>query len=349
MKYNSQLELVSTGICRGEKEVATAELAKKEWCKYTTAGIQDGEKKTTSAEEIVKRLGVSSRPYASDRQNHVDMFYAAFRDALHRAEEKGHHVRGNIVALIAGSTTPEERMPRALEDICHLTETYHGLTRWLDTACSIFTNGVNAISAHAETNEGLEGYAVVGATEITRPLWKPDNFDLLMFGDIAGVALLKISHARNLPSQKRGIIGNVDEYVRDEKEIVWGQDGFIYMDGKAVMERAPKSMVETCRESLAQAGLSIQDIDKFVMHPGSAHVSHRTGKTLGRAYGVGFNAERQLLHSLDSSGNSGGSTTINILHEHTLNKNILPTDRVYVGTVGKGYNLGGFIIQPTSE
>lgn len=346
MNYNSQVQLISTGICRGEDTVSTEQLATQYWFKYKTDGTPDGEKRQTPADEIIQRLGVESRPYASSRQTHVYMFNAALDQAIQQAETQGHSVRGNINMLCTGSTTPQARIPDFLEQVCEYARLPKNAPRaFISHACTTFGTGVNAINCYAEDHPDFEGYAIASAAEIIRPLWKPDNFDLMMFGCMAGVALFKITRAPNLPLEQRGIIGSTRDYTKDtQRDIVWGEDGCLYMNGRAVMEQAPVSLIKTCERSLAEARLTARDITMFILHPGSRHVHRTSGRKVARLYGEGFNPETQLPHCLRDSGNNGGVTTLNTLHRKITEGAIGPTDKIYVGAIGMGYYGAGFII-----
>lgn len=344
--YNSQLELVSTGVCRGEIEVPTEELAKREWYKYKTDGTPDGRKIKTSAEEIYTRLGVKSRPWVSPRQTHITMFNSALDEAISRAENLGHNARGNIVALYAGSTKKQMEIPLFLDYICeHVGLHPNNQREFIQQACASFNNGVNRLSDYAEENPGLEGYAIVGASEILRPMWRQDNFDSMIFGDLAGVAIFKITHSKNLAEKDRGIRGNVNSHTPDiNGDIVFGEDGFLYMNGVEVIKAAPQAMIETFRKSLALAELNIRDMNKFIFHPGSGHVYHKTGLKLRRIYGEDMEIATQLPNCLDDSGNNGGATIINILHRQLTQGKISRNDKVYMGAIGQGYYEAGFII-----
>jgi len=343
--YRSQLELVSTGVCRGEVEVPNEQFGGVEWIKYDTDGSPIGERRQTDAEDIFERLGVRSRPKASARQTHASMFNDALDDAINRAGEYGvDDVRGNVLALFASSTNELRKMPNFLEDVCMHAELHPNQHReFISQACAGFDNGINRLSRYVEANPGLEGYGVVGASEIIGPLWKDDNFDTVLFGDIACVAILKFYSAYASP-RDRGIIGNVDMHKPDlEGKIIRRDDGLLYMDGMAVQKFAPGTMVDQCRESLELSGLDVQDIDKFIFHPGSKHVFSSTKKKMARFYGEGFNEEMMPVY-LEDSGNNGAASTPNALHREIVEGKIGRTDRVFVGAIGMGFYESGFVI-----
>jgi len=347
--YNTQLQLVSTGICRGEIQVTNEELAKKAWVKYKTNGERDGESRRTSADDIFKRLGVRSRPHASNRQTHTSMFNSALDQAVQRAATQGaQDIQGNLIAIFAGSTTPQRRIPNFLDKICEQAGLYPTHPReFISQACSSFNNGVNRLSHYVEQNPGLEGYAVVGAAEIIQPEWRDNNFDSVIFGDLASVAILKVTPNANLPISKRGIIGCLDVHTPDtgpKPHIIRLEDGLLYMNGKAVMKTAPRAMIEDCQRSTELAGLSLRDINQFIFHTGSQHIIHKLGISLIKPYGKDLDIANQLPHYLEDSGNNGAATTPHVLHRQLVEGKISPTDKVYMGAIGMGYYRSSFII-----
>jgi 3-oxoacyl-[acyl-carrier-protein] synthase-3 len=344
--FNNQLELIATGIQTGEIQVTTEELAKKEWAKYYTDGTSMGPPQKTSAAEIVRRLGVVTRPITKT-QNHVGMFNSAFDQALQDASQRGHtNVDGNIVALFAGTTKDPRDIPNFLHDICDHTRLHPNSYRELiSQACSSFNNGVTRLSDYVEANPGIYGYAVVGTSEILQSLWRLNNFDSMMFGDVAGAAIFKITPTPNLPSEKRGVIGCVNVHTPDiENKIIRREDGLLYMDGESVMDFAPRAMIQTCKRSLQIAGLTPQDIDIFIFHPGSRHVYHYLKNKLDEL--VGRKLPREMVpHYLETHGNNGAATCINTLHQERTRGNIKPGMRVYMGAVAMGFYESGHVLQ----
>jgi 3-oxoacyl-[acyl-carrier-protein] synthase III len=345
-EYNSQLQFVNTGISRGSIEVSNDELAELEWTKYKSSGESDGEKKKTTAEDIYNRLGVRTRPIASSDQTHASMFNEALDDAFTRAEENGvSDIRGNIQVLFASSTNELRKMPSFLEDVTEHAELHPNQYReFISQACTGFANGVNRLSRYVEENPGVEGYGVVGASEIIGPLWRDDNFDKALFGDLACVAILKFAPGPVLASE-RGIVGNVDLHTPDIKgKIIRRDDGLLYMDGRAVQKLAPRAMVDLCRKSLDGAGLGLRDIDKFAFHPGSKHVFSSTIKGMARFYADGF-VESTMPVYIEDSGNNGAASNPNALHRMITEGEIKRDSLVYVGAIGMGFYESGFIIR----
>lgn len=344
--FNTQLELITTGICPGNRTVSTEELAQRAWTKYSTDGTPLGDPQITSPDEIIKRLGVVSRPRASEDQTHASMFNSAVEMAIREAEGAGHKVRNNVVALFAGTSQDPRRIP----DFLHEVSAHAGLhpnhyRELISQACSSANNGVTRLSDYAEANPAISGYAVVGAAEIFASLWKPDNFDSMMFGDAATAAIFKITPSPNLPPEKRGIVGCVNIHTPDaESRIIRGDDGCLYMDGKAVMRFAPKAMLTTFQRSLAIADLEPGQINKLVFHPGSAHIYGFLKGKADELMGRGLTRD-EAPHYLEEFGNNGAATTLNTIHQERMNGKFGPGQRVYVGSIGMGFYESGFIIQ----
>jgi len=348
--YNSQIQLVGAGSSRGRLEITTEQLSELAWIKYNTKGMPKGEPKRFSAQEIVDSLGIKSRPYAIGDQNETTMFNEALDNALGKVKEYGFdEIKGNIIALFAGSTTDIRNMPNFLENICeHAGLNINHKREFVYEACASFNSGVNKLSTYIEENN-LEGYAIVGVAERLHPLWKKDNFDLMLFGDVAGVAIFKVAPYKNLPALERGIVGEVSLHFPDvEGHIVRRDDGLLYMNGREVLKMAPEAMIDDCERSIKMAALKFGDINKFIFHPGSQHVYNVIVKQLKRRINRLENVDIDLTSGvpciLEDSGNNGAATTIHTLDREIRTGKIRKGDRVYMGSLGMGFYRAGFII-----
>lgn len=342
---NTQIELISTGICRGKQEISTEELSEKTWRKYKTDGTPLGERVRTSPEDIYSRLGINSRPHASLDQDHTTMFNQAIEKAIEKAGNLRHSVRDNVFALFTGGSNPLSTIPRFLDEVCEYTGLHQNHHReYLERACATFNSGVHQLKRYAEDNPKLEGYAIVGSAEIISRVFKEDNFDSMMFGDMAGAAIFKITYTPEIPEKNRRILGNVSIHKPDLENGIISKEGKIYLDGKRVTEIAPQEMVNLCVESVKQANFNLPEINQFIIHPGSRHVTNIIKSKMKRAYGPGFNPEIQLPHYLEDSGNNGGVTTLNTLHRQIESGKIKPEDRIALSALGKGYYASAFVI-----
>lgn len=357
--FDSQIEILSTGACCGSKEVRnediykltevseTGKSAPMRWAKYDTNGEQVGEKRELSPDEIFDRLGVKSRPYIVGGEAHWTLFNSALDDAICRAESYGvSDVRGNIGAVFAASTD-NLLMYKFLERITgrpEISPNAHG--QFIRKACAGFNSGVNELCAFVKVHPEFEGYAAVGASEILSVSWKRDNFDRLVFGDLASVALFKVT-PRKVSQQERGVLAGVNSFVEDLKKniVIREEDGLLYMNGKEVMRLAPDAMVEDCIETLRKYSLDIHSIDKFVFHPGSAHVISMLISKMKRKYGGGFNPEEHMPCYLENFGNNGAATTANAIHREILARKISRGTRMISCALGMGYHRASFIIQ----
>jgi len=340
---------VSTGLCRGEIEVTNEELEKNEWAKYRTDGTSDGEKRKTSAEDIFRRLGIKSRPIASSKQTLTSMFNDAFDDALQQAGRQGvTDVEGNVLALWAGTTTEPRTIPNFLDEVCDHAGLHPNHQRELiSQACAGFNHGINRLSVYAEENPRFEGYAAIGAAEIIPDMWAKNNFDRVLFGDVSGVAIFKVTPRPNLRLEERGVVGCVNSHTLDTKgeiEII-RLDGTLYMDGKKVMQHAPRAMIETFKKSVALAGLGVRDINQLIFHSGSKHMHSKMESSMVRIYGDDFDATVQLPTYIEDSGNNGASSTVNTLHRQLRGGKISRRDVVYLGAIGMGYYEAGLILR----
>ena len=135
-----------------------------------------------------------------------------------------------------------------------------------------------------------------------------------LFGDgAAGVVLRTASGKRGGDAPARAIIGGVGDYFWSNTEHIMGWD--IKDDGFGIIlsPELPTLMRERLGEALfpflAREGLSLQDFDGFLLHPGGSKVL----QTVEEALGLSRNQLRYSWQVLKNYGNMSSATALFVL------------------------------------
>lgn len=229
----------------------------------------------TSDEWIVSRTGIRSRHHCTGEETHTGLCLAAARQALERSGISPEQIGVCIVAtLSADSLTPATAcvLQRELgfpeDTVCFD----------LNAACSGFVYALHTaqcLLAAAPRKLGL----VLGAEVLSRITDFTDRSTCVLFGDGAGAAV--VEWREDYPSLHAvlGCRGNQEAlYVPG---VNTASPSFIHMDGQAVFRFAVEALPRCTRQVLEQAGLTADQVDRFVFHQANQRIIDFAVKKLG--------------------------------------------------------------------
>src|SRR6185312_10384963 len=209
----------------------------------------------TSDEWITSRTGIKERRIASDEETNSYMSARAARAAL----EKAHLRPQDVQLVIVGTCSPDFLFPATA---C-IVQSEIGATRAgafdVEAACTSFITAL-AIARGMIVSGAIQNAVVIGAERLSRLLnWK-DRTTCVLFGDGAGAVVLEGSKGEMLMVQ-----AGASKRPASADTIERGQH-FITMAGGEVFKLAVKSMADAAEEAIAEAGLTLDDIDILIPH-----------------------------------------------------------------------------------
>jgi len=113
---------------------------------------------------------------------------------------------------------------------------------------------------------------------------------------------------------------------------------FLRMDGQAVFKFAVKVLDEVARETLAQCGLTTQDIDWLIPHQANVRILEATAKKLG------IDASK-LVITVDRHGNTSAASVPLALDLALRDGRIRPGQLVMLEGVGGGFTWGAALVE----
>src|SRR2546428_2253832 len=296
----------------------------------------------TSDEWIHDRTGYKGRGIAS----HGETTSAVSIRAAGQAVEKA-HLRGQDVQLvIVGTASPDYLFPATA---C-LVQAEIGATRAgafdVEAACTSFISAL-AIARGMIVSGAIENALVIGAETLSRLLnWK-DRTTCVLFGDGAGAVVLEATNA------SVGIESTVLHGDGSKGEMLMVPAGgskmpattetlerglhFITMAGGEVFKLAVKSMADAAEEAIADAGLTLDDIDIMIPHQANVRIIDGVAKRLR------FPSEKVFVSIQRYCNTSAASVPIAICEAEATGR-LRKGDKVLLVAFGGGFTWGASVL-----
>ncbi|RBY85926.1 beta-ketoacyl-ACP synthase III [Blastococcus sp. TF02A-26] len=224
----------------------------------------------TNDEWIQSRVGIAERRWASDDETLVEMAVAAGGKALAASGV----APDDVDMVILASATLEHPIPGIGPQVAHRL----GITRPgafdLNAGCAGFCYSLE-VASNAIRSGSARHVLIVGAERLTDVIDQTDRATAVIFADGAGAAVVG-------PADEPGI-----------GPVAWGSDGDqssaiemagtgrIAMAGQAVYRWATTRLTATLEQAMAEAGVTVDDIDVFAPHQANLRIIESMHKRLG--------------------------------------------------------------------
>ncbi|HIT31501.1 MAG TPA: ketoacyl-ACP synthase III [Candidatus Enterenecus stercoripullorum] len=228
----------------------------------------------TSDEWITTRTGISSRRRCAPGETHTQLCLTAARQALDRAGLNPEQIGVCVVATL----TPDRLTPAAacvLQKELGLGE--DTVCFDLNAACSGFVYALytaQCLLAAAPRKYGL----VLGAEVLSRVTDYTDRGTCVLFGDGAGAAVVEWREDYPSIHAVLGCRGNTESLLIPGVAV--GVPSYIHMDGQPVFRFAVEVVPQCITQVLDKAGISLDDVDRFVFHQANQRIIDMVVKKL---------------------------------------------------------------------
>ena len=238
----------------------------------------------TSDEWIVTRTGICRRHIAAEGETTATMSVAASRAALTQAGL----VPQDLDLIILATTSPDLLLPPASSLVQDMLGARCGAFQ-LQAGCTGFVYGLAAAQGFIST--GLHrNVLVIGAETISRNVDWNDRETCVLFGDGAGAVVVQAcDEPTGVLSFVLGSDGSGAQHLHitlgaremmTPEAIVRG-DHLIRMNGREVFKFATRVMGQVAAEAIAQAGMSLSDIDLLIPHQANLRIIELAARHLG--------------------------------------------------------------------
>lgn len=287
-----------------------------------------------SDEWIVQRTGIKTRSRVADGEGVDSMGLDAVADAV----KKLPYDIKEVDLIVAASYCAYDTVATVAHKIQREYDITGAKVLYASSACSSFINGL----------EIAEGYFAMGKASKALIICSEQNSYYAnetdpkcghLWGD-AAVAFF-ISKERistsdikilDVYTEGLGNVGKGPDGVRLRPK----EDGITMPDGRDVFLYACRYMVYALNRSLANTGLEIADIRKFICHQANkrivAQVAHQLEKPMD-----------DFLNNIETLGNTGSASAPLVLAQNAAS--FSSGDRIALMVFGGGYSCGCFIVE----
>jgi 3-oxoacyl-[acyl-carrier-protein] synthase-3 len=294
----------------------------------------------TNDQWIVERTGIRERRMAADHESSATMGAEAARMALRTAGLQG----DDIDLVICATCTPDGMFPGSSAIIQDAIGARHAGAFDVSAACTGF---VSAFTVGAQfIDSGIYNRVLVVGSEVySRILNWSDRGTCILFGDGAGAVVLERGDegASSFILKSDGAAAHL-LYARGPASApasMMDQEGyFVRMNGSEVFKYAVRAMEDVTRQSVAGAGLNVDDITWVVPHQANQRILNAYAKALGLP-------EERVVSNLASYGNTSSATIPIAMCEAWEDGRLKAGDNVVLTAIGGGLTWGACTVRWT--
>jgi 3-oxoacyl-[acyl-carrier-protein] synthase III len=288
----------------------------------------------TTDEWIVTRTGIHERrilPRDTTVTN-AELGSKAARIALERAGVLPENVDG----IVCATTTPDNFFPSTACEIQALLGCKNAFAFDCHAACAGFVYGLSIAQNFIRAGQ-VKTFLVIGAEIMSRSMDWTDRATCILFGDGAGAAVVQGSMEENtgILATHLGADGTQGDIL---KLPVWTDKRKLTMKGNEVFKHAVRMMSDISLKVVAEAGLTLDQIDYFIPHQANIRIIKAIGEFLKMP-------TEKVLCNLDRFGNTSSASIPLVLNDAWNEGKIKKGTQVLFTALGGGLASGSAVVR----
>ncbi len=293
----------------------------------------------TSDEWIQERTGIKRRHIAGDHETTSSIGLEAARRAMQAADVSAE----DIDLIIVGTTTPDKIFPSTACIIQRQLGVSPGPAFDVQAVCSGFVYGIDVADRYLKTG-GATTALVIGSETLSRIVNWEDRSTAVLFGDGAGAVVLQKSDEPGILATHIHADGQYEELLQVQCGVSVGYDktragqAYIEMNGNAVFRRAVATFDNIARETVADLGGDLSDIDWFVPHQANMRIIKAAAKRLGMPM-------ERVIATVDEHANTSGASIPLALDLAIRDGRIKRGQSLLVAAFGAGFTWGSTMLK----
>ena len=286
----------------------------------------------TSDQWISSRTGIRARHHCRGEESHTGLCLEAAKKALERGGIRPHQIGVCLVATL----TPDRLTPATacvLQRELGLEE--DTVCFDLNAACSGFVYALHTaecLLAAAERKYAL----VLGAEVLSRVIDMADRSTCVLFGDGAGAAL--VQWREDYPSIHAVLGCRGDDQMLTIPGVNTGAPSVVHMDGQGVFRFAVEALPRCAREVAEKAGITLDEVDRFVFHQANQRIINFAVKKLGVD-------PAKCTGNIEHTANTSAASVPILLDELVQQGEVKPGDKVLCVGFGGGLTWAGALLE----
>jgi 3-oxoacyl-[acyl-carrier-protein] synthase-3 len=289
----------------------------------------------TSDAWIRERTGIARRHIAEEKQASSDLALEASRSALKSAGVSPQE----IDLIVVATSTPDYIFPSTA---CLLQAKLgiKGCAAFdVQAVCTGFIYALATADSFIRTEMNQKAL-VVGAEVFSRILDWNDRGTCVLFGDGAGAVVLSADSKPGIHASRLHADGSQVEMLSVPGNVSNGKvigSPFLQMNGQGVFKFAVRVLEESARETVAAAGMTLEDVDWLIPHQANVRILEATARKLGLP-------REKLVVTVDHHGNTSAASVPLALDEYVRAGTIRPGHRLLLQGVGGGFTWGSSMV-----
>lgn len=296
----------------------------------------------TSDEWIRTRTGICARHLAVEETTTGMAEEAALR-AIQKAGVKAE----NLDLIIAATLSADQILPGLACEVQSRIKATHAIAFDLNAACSGFLFALDTAAMYIE--QGVYRNAlVIGAEMLSKMMDWTDRGTCVLFGDGAGAVVISASDTEGVLAMVQGSDGSRGEVLSCrgrsaanpflDKRKALQEQSYVSMNGQEVYKFAVKTVPEAIQEAVRKAGLSVEEIDLFLLHQANYRIIESVAKRLGQPM-------EKFPTNLQECGNISAAS-VPILLDNVCNHGMITTGmKIVLAGFGAGLTWGATVIE----
>ena len=286
----------------------------------------------TSDQWISSRTGIRARRHCRGEESHTGLCLEAAKKALERGGIRPHQIGVCLVATL----TPDHLTPATAcvlqRELGLLEDT---VCFDLNAACSGFVYALHTaecLLAAAERKYAL----VLGAEVLSRVIDMADRSTCVLFGDGAGAAL--VQWREDYPSIHAVLGCRGDDQMLTIPGVNTGAPSVVHMDGQGVFRFAVEALPRCARQVAQKAGITLEEVDRFVFHQANQRIINFAVKKLGVD-------PAKCTGNIEHTANTSAASVPILLDELVEEGEVKPGDKVLCVGFGGGLTWAGALLE----
>ncbi len=307
-------------------------------------------------DKFVEITEIEERRYIADDQINSDIGYEAAKEAIYDAHIDQEELDYVIYASNFGDVGKDGRtnfMPSMAARLKHKLgiknrkcipyDMIFGCPGWVEAM----------ILADTLIKAGNAKLILVVGSETLSRVTDPYDRNKMIFADGAGAVVVKATDQENVGIIAHNTIcdnGPELDYLRNSPSINKEADQnpvYIRMMGRKIYEYALKNVPDAIKETIDQAGLTIKDIDKILIHQANAKMDYAMIDRLHRLYDVKEYDHSISPMTIQQFGNSSVATIptlFDIISKHEMKgQRFKEHGNIVFTSVGAGMNINAIV------
>lgn len=292
----------------------------------------------TSDEWISSRTGIRSRHLVVE-ENLTSLAVQAAAGALKEAGIKAEE----LDMILAATLSADKICPSLSCELQRELGAVNAVAFDINAACSGFMFALQTADAYIRCGQ-YQKILLVGGEVLSKLMDWSDRSTCVLFGDGAGAAVVTADEEYGVLGSVQGSDGakgeallcenrrNNNPYVQNDTAL-----SYVSMNGQEVYKFAVRTVPKAIEEAVEKAGLTMEDIDVFVIHQANIRIIESVSKRLGISM-------EKFPTNLEECGNiSAGSVPI-LLDKVNRSGRIQKGDKVVLAGFGAGLTWGASVL-----